>query len=211
MRKKAVAQIVKHLLDSYFPDPPIPLHHTDAYTLLIAVVLSARSTDAMVNRVTPTLFKKASTPAQMAKLSLEEIRAIIKPCGLSPQKAHALKELSRLLVENHCSKVPSTFEALEALPGVGHKTASVVMAQAFHIPAFPVDTHIFRCARRWGLSHGTTIRAVESDLKSLYPSEEWIRLHLQIIHYARAYCPALRHRVDFCPICSTLLTKKLFA
>jgi endonuclease III len=198
------AKLVKAILDEYFPEPEIPLKHKDPYTLLVAVVLSARSTDAMVNRVTPALFAKASTPEEMAELSVEEIRAIIKPCGLSPQKAKAIHSLSQILLEQHHGKVPCTFEALEALPGVGHKTASVVIAQAFHIPAFPVDTHIFRSARRWGLSKGTTVAAVEKDLKKLYPKKEWIRLHLQIIHFARAYCPALGHKPKECPICRAI-------
>ena len=198
------ARVVKEILDAYFPEPSIPLQHSDPYTLLIAVVLSARSTDAMVNRVTPKLFAKASTPEQMASLSVEQIRAIIKPCGLSPQKAKALQMLSYLLIEHHGGKVPQTFEELEALPGVGHKTASVVMAQAFDIPAFPVDTHIFRCARRWGLSKGTTVQAVEKDLKKIFLKKDWIRLHLQIIYFARAYCPSLRHKPTTCPICSVL-------
>lgn len=198
------ARLVKKILDAYFPAPGIPLRHSDPYTLLIAVVLSARSTDAMVNRVTPALFTRASTPQKMAQLSEDEIRTIIKPCGLSPQKAKALRALSRLLIENHGGEVPRTFEELEALPGVGHKTASVVMAQAFHIPTFPVDTHIFRCARRWGLSQGKSVQAVEKDLKKMYPSRDWIRLHLQIIHYARAFCPALGHVVARCPICAAL-------
>ncbi len=204
MNPKTRARLVKQLLDEHFPDPAIPLSHSDPYTLLIAVVLSARSTDAMVNRITPALFAKASTPQQMAKLSEEEIRSFIKPCGLSPQKAHALRELSRLLLENYNGQVPHTFEELESLPGVGHKTASVIMAQAFHIPAFPVDTHIFRSARRWGLSKGKTVKAVEADLKRLYPKKEWIRLHLQIIYYARAFCPALRHVISECPICQAI-------
>ena len=198
------ARVVKEILDAYFSEPSIPLQHSNPYTLLIAVVLSARSTDAMVNRVTPKLFSQASTPEQMVQLSVEQIQAVIKPCGLSPQKARALQMLSRLLIENHGGKVPQTFEELEALPGVGHKTASVVMAQAFHIPAFPVDTHIFRCARRWGLSKGVSVQAVEKDLKNIYPKKDWIRLHLQIIYFARAYCPALRHKPASCPICSVL-------
>jgi len=198
------AQIVKEILDIYFPDPGIPLHHSNPYTLLVAVVLSARSTDAMVNRVTPKLFEKASTPEKMAHLSEAEIREIIKPCGLSPQKAKALRSLSQILVDDFKGKVPATFEELESLPGVGHKTASVVMAQAFDIPAFPVDTHIFRCARRWGLSEGKTVKRVENDLKKIYLPEDWIRLHLQIIHFARKFCKSGRHFVANCPICSVL-------
>jgi endonuclease III len=204
MKREARAEIVKKILDAYFPAPKVPLQHHDPYTLLIAVVLSARSTDAMVNRVTPALFAKASGPRQMAELDVEEIRALIRPCGLSPQKAKAIKELSRLLIERHQGEVPRSFSDLEALPGVGHKTASVVMAQAFHLPAFPVDTHIFRCARRWKLSQAKGVVGVERDLKELFDEEEWIRLHLQIIYYARTFCPARGHIVDNCPICHAL-------
>lgn len=204
MKDKKIA-IIQKLLNDYFPDPMIPLQHQDPYTLLIAVVLSARSTDAMVNRVTPTLFAKASTAEEMAKLSEEEIRSIVKPCGLSPQKARAIRELSKILVEKYEGHVPSSFEALEELPGVGHKTASVVMAQAFHIPAFPVDTHIFRLARRWGLSQGKSVQKVEEDLKKCFPKKDWIRVHLQIIYYARRFCPARGHIVEQCPICSVLV------
>lgn len=204
MTKKERAQIIQKLLNHYFPEPQIPLRHHDHYTLLIAVVLSARSTDAMVNRITPALFSKASTSQQMAELTVEEIRAIIKPCGLSPQKAKALKALSEQLIEKYKGEVPHTFEELESLPGVGHKTASVVMSQAFNIPAFPVDTHIFRCARRWGLSSGKTVTAVEKDLKLCFARQEWIRLHLQMIYYARAFCPARSHHIDDCPICHAL-------
>ena len=204
MNKQERAQRIKKILDLTFPKPQIPLQHLDAYTLLIAVVLSARSTDAMVNRVTPALFAKASTPLQMARLTVEEIRTFIKPCGLSPQKARALKELSQILLDKHGGEVPHTFEELEALPGVGHKTASVVMAQAFNIPAFPVDTHIFRCAHRWGLSQGKTVEKVEKDLKELFDIQDWIPLHLQIIHYARAYCPARGHEIKNCPICQEM-------
>jgi endonuclease-3 len=207
MNRKERAAIVQQLLNHYFPKPAIPLHHWDPFTLLIAVVLSARSTDAMVNRVTEHLFAKASTPEQMAALNQEEIQRVIKPCGLSPQKAKALKMLSRLLLERHDGLVPKTFEELEALPGVGHKTASVVLSQAFHLPAFPVDTHIFRCARRWGLSEGKTVTTVERDLKKIFEGEDWTRLHLQIIHYARMYCPARGHVIDLCPICSALSKK----
>lgn len=197
-------QLIAHILEEYFPEPPIPLKHRDPYTLLIAVLLSARSTDAMVNRVTPKLFNLADTPQEMVKLDVEKIRAIIRPCGLSPGKAKAIHTLSGMLLDQYDGEVPASFEALEALPGVGHKTASVVMAQAFAIPAFPVDTHIFRCARRWGLSKGKTVNAVERDLKKLFPKKDWIKLHLQIIHFARAYCPARGHIASACPICSRL-------
>ncbi len=208
MTKKKRAQLIKTILDHYFPDPPIPLKHTNPYTLLVAVALSARSTDAMVNRITPALFARASTPEEMANLPYEELRALIKPCGLSPQKAKALIALSQQLLDKHDGEVPRTFEELEALPGVGHKTASVVMAQAFQEPAFPVDTHIFRCARRWKLSSGKTVTTVEKDLKNIFDRKDWIRLHLQIIHFARAYCTARTHKVENCPICSQLEEKK---
>lgn len=197
-------ETVRHLLNQYFPNPEIPLRHCDPYTLLIAVLLSAQSTDAMVNRVTPDLFAKASTPEKMAGLAVEEIQEIIKPVGLSPTKARAIKKLSWQLMETHGGKVPCTFEELEGLAGVGHKTASVVMVQAFHLPAFPVDTHIYRCAHRWGLSKGKTVEAVEKDLKKNFNREEWGRIHLQIILYARKFCPARGHKIEKCPICSAL-------
>lgn len=206
MKQHARASVIKQILDKLFPRPPIPLKHDDPYTLLIAVVLSARSTDVGVNRVTPALFAKAATPEAMIKLSVDEIRQMIQPCGLSPQKAKAIEALSHILIQQHNSQVPSTFAELEALPGVGHKTASVVMTQAFEIPAFPVDTHIFRCARRWGLSKGKTVQAVERDLKKIFDKKDWIRLHLQIIYFARKYCPARGHRIQNCPICQ-ILTK----
>jgi len=195
---------VRRLLNKYVPNPHIPLRHRSSYTLLIAVLLSARATDAMVNQVTPELFERASTPEQMVKLTVAEIQKIIKPIGLSPQKARAIKKLSELLIEKHKGKVPKTLKELEALPGVGHKTASVVMVQAFDLPAFPVDTHIFRCARRWGLSKGKSVTVVEKDLKEIFKEKEWGRLHLQIILYARKYCPARGHKVEDCPICSAL-------
>lgn len=201
MNKHARAKIVKEILDVYFPNPEIPLYHRDPYTLLIAVILSARSTDAGVNKVTPHLFAKAATPEEMVSLSTEEIRQIIKPCGLSPQKAKAIKELSCILIQKHKSQVPSSFAELEALPGVGHKTASVVMSGAFHIPAFPVDTHVFRSSHRWGLSQGKTVEAVERDLKNLFEKSDWIRLHLQIIYFARRFCPAKGHQPHLCPLC----------
>lgn len=202
--RASTVEIIRRLLNQYFPDPQIPLRHKDPYTLLIAVLLSAQSTDATVNRITPLLFAKASTPEQMAALTLEQIQEIIKPAGLSPTKSKAIKMLSRQLIEKHQGKVPCTFEELEALPGVGHKTASVVMVQAFHIPAFPVDTHIFRCAHRWGLSKGKTVEAVEKDLKKIFNQDEWGRIHLQIILYARKYCPARAHMIENCPICDIL-------
>jgi endonuclease-3 len=202
MNKKNVAKKISNILEGLYPDPPIPLNHKDHYTLLISVILSARCTDARVNLITPHLFARASSPEEMVKLTVEEIQAIIRPCGLSPSKASAIWNLSKELIEKYGGKVPDTFERLEAFPGVGHKTASVVMAQAFHHPAFPVDTHIFRCARRWGLSKGKTVERVEKDLKELFPKKLWIKLHLQIIYFAREYCPARNHETETCPICS---------
>ncbi len=194
------AKQIQAILDYYFPDPQPPLQHTDPYTLLIAVVLSARNTDAKVNQITPHLFKKAKTPQEMVQLTVEEIRDIIKPCGLSPTKAKNIWKLSEILIKKYKGKVPKSFKALESLPGVGHKTASVVMAQAFNVPAFPVDTHILRCAKRWGLSRGKTPEQVEKDLKKLFPRKSWIKVHLQIIYYARKFCPA-RGKHTECQIC----------
>lgn len=202
---KKIKQI-QAILDELFPNPPIPLFHKDAYTLLIAVVLSARCTDAKVNQVTPTLFARASSPQQMIQLSIEEIQKIIKPCGLSLRKASNIWELSQILIDQHQGKVPKTFQDLESLPGVGHKTASVVIAQAFAIPTFPIDTHIFRCAKRWGLSHGKTVLKVENDLKNLFPKKSWIKIHLQMIYYARQFCPARSRHLN-CKICSEILRK----
>ncbi len=204
MNKKRKAEWIAQILEKYFPEVPIPLTHYDPYTLLVAVVLSARNTDAKVNQVTPFLFAKARTPAEMMKLSVEEIQEIIRPCGLSLFKARSIWDLSKLLVESYGGEVPQSFEALESLPGVGHKTASVVMAQAFDIPCFPIDTHIERCARRWGLSRGKSVAQIESDLKKLFPREKWIKLHLQIIYFARRFCPARGHKAK-CPICDSSL------
>lgn len=200
--KIKMAKQIQAILDRLFPNPTIPLNHQSPYTLLIAVLLSAQCTDARVNQVTPYLFAKASTPQEMIALSIEEITAVIRPCGLSNTKAKAIWNLSQLLLQKHQGKVPSSFAKLEELPGVGHKTASVVMAQAFHKEAFPVDTHIHRCAKRWGLSSSKNVKQTEKDLKALFPRASWTKLHLQIIYFARTYCPALRHQVDKCPICS---------
>jgi endonuclease-3 len=200
MNRQEKAKRIQKILQECFPTPPIPLNHTDPYTLLIAVVLSARNTDAKVNQITPHLFKFASTPQEMIKLTIPEIQKIIKPCGLSSTKAKNIWHLSKILIEKYKEKVPRTFKELEELPGVGHKTASVVMAQAFHQPAFPVDTHIYRCARRWGLSKGKTIEKVEADLKKLFPRKDWIKLHLQIIYFARKHCQARGKHIG-CPIC----------
>lgn len=205
MNKKAKAEKIRQILGKLYPDPPIPLQHKDPFTLLIAVLLSAQCTDERVNKVTPSLFAKADTPHEMAKLPVKEIEETIRSCGLAPTKARAIQGLSKILVEEHEGKVPSTFEALEALPGVGHKTASVVMAQAFHVPAFPVDTHIHRCAKRWGLSDGTTVQKTEKDLKKVFKQEDWNILHLQIIYFAREYCRALKHNPEDCPLCSLFI------
>lgn len=195
------AKKIAAILDELFPNPQIPLLHTDPYTLLIAVLLSAQCTDARVNTITPKLFEKADTPEKMICLTPKEIEAIIRPCGLAPTKSRAIRNLSKDLIEYHRGKVPCSFEELEKLPGVGHKTASVVMAQAFQKAAFPVDTHINRCAHRWGLSKGKTVVQTERDLKKLFPKNKWIKLHLQIIYFARKYCPARGHKKDQCPIC----------
>jgi endonuclease-3 len=193
---------IQRILDALYPHTPVPLHHADPYTLLVAVLLSAQCTDERVNRVTPELFARANTPQAMLQLTVEEIRTIIRPCGLSPTKSKAISGLSRILVDQYGGKVPDSFEALEALPGVGHKTASVVMAQAFGVPAFPVDTHIHRLARRWGLSDGRNVDQTERDLKAAFPRESWNRLHLQIIFFGREHCPARGHQPAACPICS---------
>ena len=202
MKRGEKARRVQSILDELYPDVDVPLDHRDPYTLLIAVVLSAQCTDVRVNQVAPRLFARASTPEKMAKLGAEEICEIIRPCGLAPQKSRAIAGLSRVLVEKHGGAVPDTFEELEALPGVGHKSASVVMVQAFGRPAFPVDTHIHRLARRWGLSRGKNVAHTERDLKKLYPPESWGRLHLQIIYFGREHCPARGHDLRQCPICS---------
>jgi endonuclease-3 len=204
MKKTSRIAFIQSVLDALFPCPSIPLKHTDPYTLLIAVLLSAQSTDKRVNLITPLLFAKASTPKQMIALSVEEIQTIIRPCGLSNTKAKAIWNLSKILLEKHQGKVPASFSELEQLPGVGHKTASVVMSQAFHKPAFPVDTHIHRCAKRWNLSDGSSVKQTEKDLKRLFPKKSWNKVHLQIIYFAREYCPARAHRAASCPICSRL-------
>lgn len=193
---------IQQVLDELFPAPPIPLEHVDPFTLLIAVVLSAQCTDKKVNEVTPALFAKAPTPAAMAAMAVDEVLAIIRPLGLAPTKARNLVALSQLLMDRHGGQVPEDMAALEALPGVGHKTASVVWSQAFHHPAFPVDTHIHRLAARWGLSDGSTVERTEADLKRVFPESAWNKLHLQIIHFGRAFCPARGHDPAACPICS---------
>jgi len=204
MNRKKRSQLVHAALNQLFPNPKISLHYKDPFTLLVAVLLSAQCTDERVNKVTPLLFAKASTPKEMIKLRVDEIQEIIFSCGLSLTKARAIKETAQILVERFGSEVPNNFTDLESLPGVGHKTASVVLAQGFSLPAFPVDTHIFRVARRWGLSQGKTVTAVEKDLKKLFAEKEWATLHLQMILFARQYCPAKNHNPARCPICSQL-------
>lgn len=208
MRRSEKATRIVAILDELYPEVPIPLAHEDAFTLLVAVVLSAQTTDKKVNEVTPALFAAAPTPRAMAELGAARIHEHIRQLGLAPQKARALEGLSRMLIEQHGGEVPRTYEALEALPGVGHKTASVVMAQAFGEPAFPVDTHIHRLAARWGLSSGASVERTERDLKALFPRERWNDLHLQIIYFGRERCPALYHDLGACPICSWAASKK---
>jgi len=200
--KKEKAKEIGKILDKFYPKVPVPLDHEDPFTLLVAVILSARCTDIKVNEVTPVLFAKADTPQKMVKLKVAEIQKIIKPCGLSPAKAKNIHTTSQIILDQHEGKVPMTFEELEALPGVGHKTASVVMSQAFNQPAFPVDTHIHRLAARWGLSSGKNVKETEADLKKLFPESSWNRVHLQIIFFGREYCPARGHVKEECPICS---------
>ncbi|MFM2196343.1 MAG: hypothetical protein RL092_1943 [Bacteroidota bacterium] len=190
MKKKEKVAFIITELERLYPETPVPLDHTDAYTLLIAVLLSAQCTDVRVNQVTPFLFERASTPHEMLQLSKEEIKSIIRPCGLSPAKSSAIWELSKLLIEKHKGAVPQSFEALEELPGVGHKTASVVMSQWFGVPAFPVDTHIHRLMTRWKLTNGKSVDQTEKDAKRLFPEALWNKLHLQIIFYGREYSPA---------------------
>jgi len=204
MNQMQRANFIQKTLDRLFPDPSIPLQFENPYTLLIAVLLSAQSTDIRVNQCTPTLFAKAVSPEQMVKLSVNEIEEIIRPVGLAPKKAKAIWHLSQQLIDKHHGEVPSNFKDLEDLPGVGHKTASVVMVQAFHLPAFPVDTHIHRCAKRWGLSSGTTVEKTEHDLKKLFPKNSWGKIHLQMIYFARTFCKARGHHIAQCPICNEL-------
>lgn len=208
MRRTDKAHRIMAILDELYPEVPIPLDHADEFTLLVAVVLSAQTTDKKVNQVTPALFAEAPTPQRMAALGATRILGFIRELGLAPQKAKALEGLSRLLVEKHGGRVPRTYEELEALPGVGHKTASVVMAQAFGEPAFPVDTHIHRLAARWGLSDGRSVERTERDLKEVFPRERWNDLHLQIIYFGREHCPALYHDLTKCPICGWAASKK---
>jgi endonuclease-3 len=203
LNKQQRVDFILQKLQELYPNPPIPLQHKDAYTLLVAVLLSAQCTDARVNQVTPHLWKLADNPQDMAKVPIEKIQEVIRPCGLSPQKSRAISVLSRMLVEEHNGQVPEDWEALERLPGVGHKTASVVMSQAFGHAAFPVDTHIHRLAQRWGLTSGKNVVQTEKDLKRLFPKEKWNALHLQIIYYGREYCGARSCDGTVCEICRT--------
>ena len=209
MNKAEKVEDIANTLEKLYPETPVPLDHIDPYTLLIAVLLSAQCTDKRVNTVTPTLFSLADNPFDMVKLEVDDIKQIIRPCGLSPRKSKAIYDLSEILINKYNGEVPQSFEQLEELPGVGHKTASVVMAQAFGVPAFPVDTHIHRLAYRWGLTNGKNVEQTEKDLKRLFPKETWNKLHLQIIFYGREYCPARGHIVEDCPICAKYLRKSL--
>lgn len=208
MTKKEKAERILVQLEALYPDPPIPLDHRDPFTLLLAVLLSAQTTDKKVNEVTPALFARASTPEEMSQVPVEEIRELIRQIGLAPTKAANISKLSSMLVENFAGQVPRDLEQLETLPGVGHKTASVVVAQAFGIPAFPVDTHIHRLAVRWGLTSGKNVVQTEKDLKAVFPRATWAKVHLQIIYFGREHCPALYHDLEQCPICSWASSKK---
>ena len=208
MKRSEKAERIAVMLEEFYPETPVPLDHENAFQLLVAVLMSAQTTDLKVNEVTPALFKKGPTALEMAKLPVEVILEDIRQVGLAPTKAKNIKRLSEMLIEHHEGEVPASFEALEALPGVGHKTASVVMAQSFGVPAFPVDTHIHRLAARWGLSNCKNVDKTEKDLKAIFPKELWNKLHLQIIFFGREYCPARNHDLTTCPICSWTATKK---
>lgn len=210
MRKKEIADEIARRLEYYFPDPPIPLEHKDPYTLLIAVLLSAQCTDERVNKITPILFSRADNPIDMVKLGKEEIQEIIRPCGLAPMKSKGIYGLSQILMDKYDGQVPREINLLEELPAVGHKTASVVMCQAFGEPAFPVDTHIHRLAWRWKLSTGKSVEKTEKDLKAVFPESIWNKLHLQMIYFGRKYCPARGHKPSECPICKDFGRKSLF-
>jgi endonuclease-3 len=208
MRRSEKAEIIISKLEELYPETPIPLDHSNPFELLVSVLMSAQTTDLKVNEVTPALFSKANNPRDMAKLDVEVILNDIRQIGLAPTKSKNILRLSQLLVERHDGQVPCSFKELEDLPGVGHKTASVVMAQAFGVPAFPVDTHIHRLAARWGLSNDTTVERTEKDLKAIFPKNLWNKLHLQIIFFGREYCPARFHDLSQCPICSWAASKK---
>jgi endonuclease-3 len=210
MTRKERASEIHKILESEFAEIPIPLDHKDPYTLLIAVLLSAQCTDERVNKITPLLFSKADNPYDMVKMTIEEIKSIIRPCGLSPMKSKGIFGLSKILIEEYEGQVPQNMDALEKLPAVGHKTASVVMSQAFGVPAFPIDTHIHRLAYRWKLSTGKNVKQTEKDLKSCFPIESWNKVHLQIIFFGRKYCPARGHNPRTCPICKTYGRASLF-
>jgi len=210
MNKKERVEYIQRRLIELYPNPAVPLEHKDAYTLLIAVILSAQCTDVRVNQITPKLFKKADNPCDMARMRVKSIEAIIRPCGLAPSKAKVISGTSKMILEKYAGKVPDTLEALESLPGVGHKTASVVMSQAFNIPAFPVDTHIHRLSYRWGLSTGKNVTITELDCKKVFPKNIWNKLHIQMIYFGREYCPARKHDPIICPICSVIGRKTLF-
>ena len=210
MKKKERASLIAKILENHFPDPPIPLKHHDEYSLLVAVLLSAQCTDDRVNKITPILFAEADNPWDMVKLGQENIAEIIRPCGLTPMKSKGIHGLSRILIDDYDGKVPADLAALEALPGVGHKTASVVMSQAFGIPAFPVDTHIHRLAWRWLLSTGKNVVQTERDLKKVFPESSWNKLHLQIIYFGREFCPARGHDPRQCPICKDYGRRSMF-
>lgn len=205
MKQKDKIKFITETLESLYPETNVPLQHKDPYTLLVAVLLSAQCTDERVNKVTPELFELADNPYDMATKEVSEIERIIRPCGLAPRKSKAISELSSIIIEKHQGQVPDNYEDLEALPGVGHKTASVVMSQAFGVPAFPVDTHIHRLAQRWELTSGKNVEQTEKDLKRLFPEKIWNKLHLQIIFFGREYCPARGHIKDHCPICSVVV------
>ena len=210
MTKQEKVDFVLEELDKRYPEPPVPLDHKDPYTLLIAVLLSAQCTDERVNKITPKLFARADNPYDMIKMTREEIQDIIRPCGLSPMKSKGIYGLSHILIDKYNGEVPEDMAALEELPAVGHKTASVVMIQAFNTPAFPVDTHIHRLLTRWTLTTGKNVAQTEKDAKRLFPIETWIKLHLQIIYFGREYCPARGHIAQDCPICSKIGRKELF-
>lgn len=210
MKKAEKVSFAIDTLEKLYPEVPIPLNHSDNYTLLVAVLLSAQCTDERVNKITPKLFALANNPTDMVKLGQEKIKEIIRPCGLSPMKSKGIFGLSEIILDKHNGKVPNSFKDLEALPGVGHKTASVVMSQGFGVPAFPVDTHIHRLMYRWTLSNGKNVQQTEKDAKRLFPKELWNKLHLQIIYFGREYCPARGHQPNECPICSKIGRKEMF-
>ena len=211
MKRAEKAERIILILEEYYPETPIPLDHISPYQLLVAVLMSAQTTDIKVNQVTPELFKKGPDAKSMATIPVEEIQSIIREIGLAPTKAKNIRGLSEILVKNYDGEVPISFEELESLPGVGHKTASVVMAQAFKVPAFPVDTHIHRLATRWGLTNGSNVVRTEKDLKAIFPRNLWIKLHLQIIFFGREHCPARGHNLSICPICGWAASKKRIA